>query len=88
MFRPSYRIGARYLGYAADSAPAITQTAAMGRGITIMHIYATQLKQLAIPFPPHDEQRAIVRFLDHADRRIQRYIRAKQKLIALLEEQK
>ena len=34
------------------------------------------------------EQSAIVRFLDHADRRIRRYIRAKEKLIALLEEQK
>ena len=40
------------------------------------------------PVPPVEEQAAIVRFLDHADRRIQRYIHAKQKLIALLEEQK
>jgi type I restriction enzyme S subunit len=40
------------------------------------------------PVPPPDEQAAIVRFLDHADRRIRRYIRAKQKLIKLLEEQK
>jgi type I restriction enzyme S subunit len=38
--------------------------------------------------PPLPEQAAIVRFLDHADRRIRRYIRAKQKLIKLLEEQK
>ena len=38
--------------------------------------------------PPLPEQAAIVCFLDHADRRIRRYIRAKQKLIALLEEQK
>ena len=38
--------------------------------------------------PPKDEQSAIVRFLDHADRRIRRYIRTKQKLIKLLEEQK
>ena len=38
--------------------------------------------------PPIFEQSAIVRFLDHADRRIRRYIRAKEKLIALLEEQK
>ena len=38
--------------------------------------------------PSIPEQAAIVRFLDHADRRIRRYIRAKQKLIALLEEQK
>ena len=41
-----------------------------------------------VPSLPFTEQTAIVRFLDHADRRIRRYIRAKQKLIALLEEQK
>ncbi len=34
------------------------------------------------------EQAAIVRFLDHVDRRIRRYIPAKKKLIALLNEQK
>jgi len=38
--------------------------------------------------PPLPEQAAIVRFLNHADRNIRRYIRAKQKLIKLLEEQK
>ena len=40
------------------------------------------------PLPPASEQAAIVRFLDHADRKIRRYIRAKQKLIKLLEDQK
>ena len=38
--------------------------------------------------PPLSEQVAIVRFLDHADRLIRRYIRSKQRLIKLLEEQK
>ena len=38
--------------------------------------------------PPLSEQAAIVRFVRHADRRIRRYIRSKQKLMALLEEQK
>jgi type I restriction enzyme S subunit len=33
-------------------------------------------------------EHAITRYLDHVDRRIRRIIRAKQKLIALLEEQK
>ena len=42
----------------------------------------------SVPLPPLPEQAAIVRFLDHADRRIRRYIHAKQKLIKLLEEQK
>jgi type I restriction enzyme S subunit len=43
-----------------------------------------------IPFiiPPFVEQAAIVRYLDHVDRRIRRYIRAKRKLIKLLEEQR
>ena len=41
-----------------------------------------------MPLPSPPEQAAIVRYLDHADRRIRRYIRAKQKLIKLLEEQK
>ena len=41
-----------------------------------------------VPVPPSREQAAIVRFLDHADRRIQRYIGAKERLIELLEEQK
>ena len=42
----------------------------------------------SVPLPPIPEQAAIVRFLDYADRRIRRYIRAQQKLIALLGEQK
>lgn len=51
-------------------------------------LYWDEFKQIPSPFPPPDEQTAIVRFLDYADRRIRRYIRAKQKLIKLLEEQK
>lgn len=38
--------------------------------------------------PPLKEQIAITRYLDYMDRRIQKYIRSKQKLIRLLEEQK
>lgn len=40
------------------------------------------------PVPPTAEQAAIATFLDYADRGIRRYIRSKQKLIKLLEEQK
>ena len=41
-----------------------------------------------VPLPPLPEQAAIVRYLDHADRRIRRYIDGKERLIALLEEEK
>ena len=88
VYRPTRQVEARYLGYATDCYPAAVQKATMGRGITVMHIYGTQLKYLTLPLPLLLEQTAIVRFLDHADRRIRRYIRGKQKLIALLEEHK
>ncbi|MDM7917656.1 MAG: restriction endonuclease subunit S [Methanosarcina sp.] len=41
-----------------------------------------------VPIPPREEQDKIAIFIDHIDRRIRRYIRSKQKLIKLLEEQK
>ncbi len=41
-----------------------------------------------VPVPPSSEQAAIVRFLDHVDWRIRRYVSAKERLIELLEEQK
>ena len=41
-----------------------------------------------LPLPPLTEQATIVRFLDYVDRRVQRYIRAKENLIALLDAQK
>ena len=40
------------------------------------------------PVPPERERRAIARFLNHAIGRIDHYVGAKEKLIALLEEQK
>jgi len=46
------------------------------------------LGDMQLPLPTREEQGAIVRFLDHANRRIDRFIRAKRKLIALLNEQK
>ena len=59
-------------------------------GVRIGQWDLAEARMREIPFlvPPAAEQAAIGRFLDHADRRIRRYIRAKQKLIALLEEQK
>ena len=47
-----------------------------------------RMREIPFSVPPRTEQAAIVRYLDYADRRIQRYIRAKQKLVKLLEDQK
>lgn len=42
----------------------------------------------SVPVPPLSEQTAIVRYLDHADRKVRHAIRARQQLIKLLTEQK
>jgi len=48
----------------------------------------SHFKRMPIPYPPPAEQAAIVRFLDWANGRLERAIRAKRKVIALLNEQK
>ena len=88
ILRPTTAIDPRFFGYLLDSAYARAQKLRMQRGVTVMHIYADQLKNLAIGLPPLDEQSAIARYLDHADELINRYISAKERLVALLEEQR
>ena len=59
-------------------------------GVRIGQWDLSQARMREIPFalPPLPEQAAIVRYLDHADRRIRRYVTAKRRLIAVLEEEK
>ena len=53
-----------------------------------LRLYSDQFGRLAIPIPPVAEQAAITRFLEWANGRLERTIRAKRKVIALLSEQK
>ena len=78
----------RFVSYFCQSDPFTNRVTAEAVGIAYPAIAETRLGTFEVCIPPYPEQAAIVRFLDHADRRIRRYIRAKQQLIALLEEQK
>ena len=84
LFRPQLPIDARFSGYLLDSSQSRFQKSCMGRGITVMHVYTSELKHLWLSIPPLDEQTAIVRYLDHADERIRHAISAKERLIELL----
>lgn len=64
------------------------RTRAKGLVEGFWRLYTNDFYEIRLPVPSVAEQSAIVRFLGHADRRIRRYIRAKQRLISLLEEQK
>ena len=46
------------------------------------------VENYVVSIPPLQEQGAIVRFLDHSDQKIRRFIQAKRRLIELLNEQK
>jgi type I restriction enzyme S subunit len=60
------------------------------KGIWISRLQLTDESFLnaPIPIPPPTDQAAIVRYLDHADRKVRHAIRARQQLIKLLTEQK
>ena len=64
IFRPTIPMEPGFAGYALDCPIIQTQKSLMGRGITIMHIYSSQLKYLWLPLPPLAEQAAIVKYLD------------------------
>ena len=70
VFRANREVEPEFLGYATDAPSAVAQKATMGRGFTVMHIYAKQLKRLALTLPPLAEQVEIARFLDDALARI------------------
>ncbi|MBX3070800.1 MAG: restriction endonuclease subunit S [Thermomicrobiales bacterium] len=57
-------------------------------GSTFVELSATQLGDTRLAVPPLDEQAAIVKYLAHVDDKINRFIRAKRRLIELLNEQK
>jgi type I restriction enzyme, S subunit len=59
------------------------------KGVWISRLQLTDISFLdaPIPLPPPEEQEAMVRFLDYANGRLERAIRAKRKVIALLHEQ-
>jgi type I restriction enzyme, S subunit len=88
VFRPMVEMDPVFLGYVCDAEPIARQKAIMGRGFTVVHIYAGELKRIVLPIPPLQEQKQIGFALTQHDRRINRLIASKRRLIGLLEEQK
>ena len=88
LLRPFKEILGAYLTRTLQSKAVAYQFHVRAHGVTRYGLTHMGIQSVLIPLPPLPEQHAIVRYLDHADRRIRRYISAKRKLIALLEEEK
>lgn len=88
--RPRTGISSEYMNYLLRTPAFAKEAERWSYGITsdMWSLRSEHFKMIYCCRPTLPEQTIIVRFLDHADRRIRRYIRAKQKLLKLLEEQK
>ena len=88
--RPYAGADARYFAALFRTGDYMAEIDSASRGIVKdrNRLYWDQFKQMQSPCPPPDEQAAIVRFLDWTNARLERAIRAKRKVIALLMEQK
>ena len=88
--RPREGADSRYLHYFLRTPGFAKEAERWSYGITsdMWSLRPEHFKMIYSCLPPLPEQAAIVCFLDHVDRRIRHHIRAKQKLIKLLEEQK
>ena len=88
--RPAYASSCDYLDYLIRSKAYDWELHVRSKGIWISRLQMTDESFFDMPIvlPPSGEAQQIARFLDHADRRINRLIRAKRRLIELLDEQK
>ena len=88
LLRPFKEILGAYLARTLQSKEVAYQFHIRANGVTRYGLTHMGIKSVCIPVPSLPEQAAIVRYLDHVDRRIRRYVTAKRKLIDLLEEEK
>jgi type I restriction enzyme S subunit len=90
VMRPRDKNNSRYFHYLLRTPAFAKEAERWSYGITsdMWSLRPEHFRMIYCPCPSPEEQSAIVRFLDYADRRIRRSIRAKRKLIKLLDEQR
>ncbi len=77
-----------YLLYALLAHTIAAQFHTEANGVTRYGLSHGAIKDILLPLPPPAEQAGIVRFLEAVDRKVNRFIRAKRRLIEVLTEQK
>jgi type I restriction enzyme S subunit len=89
ILRPKdHTVSGRFLLRCLQSKHVAAQFFVAANGITRYGLSHQAIKNVRVAVPPLPEQADIARFLDYINRRTRRYIRAKRRLVALLEEQK
>lgn len=84
--RPSSHVFKNYLRYFVISQLFVDQIADFQKGATIQHYGPTHLKQMLIPLPPIDEQKAIADYLDRQTAQIDAQIATLDEQMQVLKE--
>lgn len=90
VLRPMSCANVRFFEYVLKSPACRAELRTRAKGIVegFWRLYTDDFYDIRLPMPPRDEQRLIVRFLDWHGGQTAKLIRAKKKIIALLNEQK
>jgi type I restriction enzyme, S subunit len=88
ILRPRPGLHGAFLHRALQCYTIAVQLHVEANGVTRYGLSHGAIQGISIPFPPPEEQAAIVQFLNWANGRLDRLIRAKRKVITLLNEQK
>lgn len=89
ILRPRQKIvTGKYLHWCIQGIAVSTQFSVSANGVTRYGLSHSDIKNVIIPVPKHDEQTQIARFLDWKTAQINKFIRNKRRLIELLKEQK
>lgn len=90
VLRPTPGASVRFFEHVLKSPACRAELRTRAKGIVegFWRLYTDDFYDIRLPVPPLDEQRLIVRFLDWQGAQTLRLVRAKKKIIALLNEQK
>lgn len=90
VFRPARPLNSAYFAslFTSPAYRGLFEVESRGVGDGMAPLYNGAFYRTPVVVPSLQEQAAIVRFIDHFDRRVGRLVRAKQKLVKLLEEQR
>lgn len=90
VLRPIVSVIPEYISYLSVHPHLVQQYEVSSRGVGSIqrNLYWDSLRLIVLPLPPLEEQEQIVRFVRQLDSRVNRLIKAKRRLIELLNEQK
>lgn len=90
VFRKTRSSNVKFFEYLFKTPLLVAQFSRLSKGIGsgFNRLYTDDFGSIAVAVPDMLEQNAIVRYLEHVDRRVGRYVGAKERLIGLLEEEK